>query len=127
MREIKFRMWDKNRKYMITWAAAVPRYVSCNGSVISITEGTCVSGHAPDVRSEPDVEIMQFTGLHDKNGTPVYESDIINEGSSIGVVGWCDVYHRWEYKTQTSSAGLYLFNGEVIGNIYQHPELINRR
>jgi len=108
MREIKFRAWLKN--------TGVMEYPEKQWHMFMWAED-----------ENQSIEIMQFTGLHDKNGTPVYESDIINEGSSIGVVGWCDVYHRWEYKTQTSSAGLYLFNGEVIGNIYQHPELINRR
>lgn len=76
-------------------------------------------------------EIMQYTGLKDKNGNPIFEGDIIKydeDKDEIGIIkfidGSFDVYSKDEnllYYPENRVPAEW----EVIGNIYQNPELIN--
>jgi uncharacterized phage protein (TIGR01671 family) len=85
-------------------------------------------------------QIMQFTGLLDKNGKEIYEGDIL--GLAEGVYGTWEVFWDDDFKgfslskTEEEIAGLGetlnkdVFDGitteaEIIGNIYENPELIN--
>lgn len=86
----------------------------------------------------------QFTGLTDKNGTRIFEGDIV-KGSAysqewIGVIVWIDeiasfgVYYRhrsnpttWEKSSilkRASKGFTDEFAAEVIGNVHDNPELI---
>ncbi len=82
---------------------------------------------------------MQFTGLKDMNGTEIYEDDIVfnhaEEGrSNSNTIIWdMDRYVIEQLSAQDDEINgigiyleLYLFNTdiEVIGNIYENPELI---
>ncbi len=88
--------------------------------------------------SDEDVEFMQSTGLKDKNGTEVYEGDIVilQEGhSSYYIVEWHDG-GMWVFRYMNDKKQYYALNTileflnysssecKVIGNIYENPELL---
>ena len=108
MREVKFRQWDSRRKIMHLGIGAT------NPS--GFVGFPCVSWEKSPV--------MQYTGLLDKSGKEIYEGDIIKEGGFISTIEWATPNARFCYKTITGTVGLYAFYGEIIGNIYENPELL---
>ena len=77
--------------------------------------------------------VMQFTGLHDKNGKEIWEGDLVKKEDRLPykVVfdkGCFTVAPLGEDGKWYAASGLYLatFHGEleVIGNIYENPELL---
>jgi hypothetical protein len=67
-------------------------------------------------------EVLHYTGLDDSEGTPIYESDILDHGGAVATVEWAVDGWKWDGKN------LWLASGEaggmVIGNRYEHPELL---
>ena len=113
-REIKFRAWDKQEGKMYEWEnfgfGRRDLYLNWNRVI-----------------GDPDrFNIMQFTGLKDKNGKEIYEEDILRIGEGlIREVYWDEDNSRWGMKDQTTF-GPIIFErwAEVIGNIYENPELL---
>ncbi len=84
-------------------------------------------------KAECDGILMQFTGLMDKNGKEIYEGDIIVNGLSgtwiikpleRGAMSLFGV-SPMRYKDSNYDISALNENVEVIGNIYQNPELLN--
>lgn len=110
MREINFRAWDKRFKRMSFGAGAL---------LLRINETDF---------SEP----MQYTGLKDKNGMEVWEGDIIEfdrdewgGNGNIFVVKWDSKGGAWNFGGGGSWEGDFSFR-QVIGNIYENPELLTQ-
>lgn len=115
-RKIKFRAWDKKNKVMINvWGINQIRI--------------CREQYATDFGGgtwEPieDFEIMEFTGLHDKNGKEIYEGDIVinSSGEILGEI----VMDNGCWKTKTGAC-IGCFMCEVVGNIYKNAELLKSK
>lgn len=67
---------------------------------------------------------MQFTGLKDKNGKEIYEGDIVKTVKEDWVKVYYDRGNYWVWRYQL--AYLWETGVEVIGNIYENPELVNQ-
>ena len=133
MREIKFRAWDKADKMMYAAMTSlhfdgIPHAATFIGAL----------GDERTVRAE-NLELMQYAGLKDKNGKEIYEGDILGreehecmDGQPVNsYLDTCQViWHQsaWYcdfWGNENLSIDDYdSTTGEVIGNIYENPELV---
>ncbi len=123
MREIKFRAWDKETKSM-----SPPRSLQD----ICIMKDTLADFAIMDGK----LEFMQFTGLLDKQGKEIYEGDFqlldYGRGKRIASVGWsgkdaCFVYLTLKDGFLHACREVDAKMNEVIGNIYENPELLEKK
>ena len=123
MREIKFRAWVKEKKAI--FEVILIDYVT--KKVTYLLERV---GHLLSIRDAKfnDIEFMQYTGLKDKNNKEIYEGDIFHIGSKkiLYVVEWIDCGLKGRQIKNISWIGLDYWKDdiEVIGNIYENPELM---
>lgn len=146
MRDIKFRVWDKDRKRMHIVGEFHHDFLSIDeDNNIYYLNLQCMEA-SPHKGIDPEhcaYRLMRYTGLKDKNGKEIYEGDIVkykvkgsdktyttvmkfNEehgaflfGIYEGVKMPCGKKTRMNKYTRKSVGSV-----EVIGNIYENPELL---
>ena len=126
MREIKFRIWVKDRK-------AIFEVISIDYVTKKVTYLLERVGHLLSIRDAKfyDVELMQYTGLKDKNNKEIYEGDILFEsfGERYYKVVFENGGFRAEFKGDFDEHSFDLIDVvaqgcEIVGNIYENPELM---
>lgn len=117
MREIKFRFWNREENQMIS------------GDTLAFEE------YAPLYQLLSQEGIMQYTGIKDKNDREIYEGDIVHLSSDDGVDykalivfkdgGFCAIDgSENDYSVRRYGLSRYDLKVEVIGNIFENPELL---
>lgn len=115
MREIKFRVWEKKNK----------RWIHKNIALVDDGQPYWIFGYSAEVVLRDEFEIMQFTGLIDKNGSEIYEGDIL----SIKLNAETNLKVPVEFKRAGFYADEYpvfavAHEAEVIGNVCEIPEIL---
>ena len=124
MREIKFRAWNKEKNIMV--------YDNEDGSAYywDGMYASDVDGVNTILNSQTTLEtydLMQYTGLKDKNGSEIYEGDIIKtkdfyECGELVFKGKIEVVKSLD--NYINRCSFIDTSGEVIGNVYENPELL---
>ncbi|MGH1867203.1 YopX family protein [Enterococcus durans] len=124
----KFRAWDKRKNVMRDVAVL---HFTKNGKINSIEYWiTPTELKTYHVRN---VELMQSTRLKDKNGVEIFEGDLVEHDDNINGV-WetfeaCEIvydegYAQFCFKWDAGNFLTDYRNLNVIGNIYENPELL---
>ena len=132
-REIIYRAWLKEEKKMVN----VETIDFSEKSIQYLEKNEIIDAYLLRTKFLEDVEIMQYTGLKDKNGKEIYEGDILKYKfpydrrlKHVSLVkfieteasfGLKDIYGN-EIPLYRITANNYF---EVVGNIYENPELLN--
>ena len=119
----KFRAWDKWRDRM---SVVDMIYIDTKGVRLYDDFGEYW-------RDFNDIELMQSTGLRDKNGNEIFEGDVVDYNGRKAIVNWHGSYASFIYrfvdelhKRNAEWNPLYLayYHFEVVGNKFENPELL---
>lgn len=125
-RVIKFRAWSGTKMYYPRPGCDL--LIRLDGRKFVQDDIGENSGLSP----ADDLVFMQFTGLLDKNGNEIYEGDMVRCGESEHTVemgftnncGECGWVWGWDMPEAEETLRK---SGEVIGNIFENPDLIEAR
>lgn len=120
MREIKFRAWVFGEMFEVRKIDFVEEFFTRVGKPGAI--GTDV------------IDLMQYTGLKDKNGVEIYEGDVVKGNDTLFTARYevAEVYYDKQHTQFRARVDYHTFLlrdylgdvVEVIGNIYENPDLL---
>lgn len=129
----KFRAWCVNAKEMkkVATIDMTSDVITCEIEI----DSECTYGPLFITGEDPDVVLMQSTGLKDKNGAEIYEGDIVK---AVAFLKWIGIVKYDTEKAAFMLDGLndthtrdnYVYMSqfdddfEILGNIYENPELM---
>ena len=127
MREIKFRAWLKEKKEMIDNAR--PDFFC---KQLHYLCGNSAGGQDVLGVSTEDIELMQYTGLKDKNNEEIYEGDIVTLHNNKYKVIFNTEEARFVLRDDEFEMNIPFTNNnnermEVLGNVYENPELLGEQ
>ena len=120
-REIKFRAWDKQKRRLIEHSMLFRLDTTNEIPFLPLLE-----------KFIPEYEVMQYTGLKDKNGNEIYEGDLVSDllNGSLGEVTFDEGCYLVDWEDELTTITLHQnireFDVVVVGNIYENPELLER-
>lgn len=139
MRDIKFRVWDKYKKQMYPISSIDYDIFSQEIRIIAVghENGMCTAYNKNHNSEKCDItalELMQYTGLNDKNGKEIYEGDIVKvDNIDLAIIYFDDDRMAWGIKPinefyfdsplLSENINLEL---RVIGNIYDNSDLLKK-
>lgn len=127
MRDLKFKAWDKVHQRMcqvlsLEYWDPEPGGEFILGGCYLVPECRCF-------RKIEELELLQYIGIKDRNGTEIHKSDILefndDKGSYRAVVDY--VYSGFMLRPVGGMIpNIDMEHWTIIGNVYEHPHLINR-
>jgi len=138
-REIKFRVWEQNKKKMVypIDTLKVSNEEGYSHLEQFLDRGDLVMADDYDIKHYKKLPciMMQYTGIKDVDGKEIYEDDIINgmtvtycgdQNGGLGMAcGWYlqqDDFERWiELESKCNANG---DNHKIDGNVHENPELL---
>nr|DAR38086.1 MAG TPA: YopX protein [Caudoviricetes sp.] len=127
MREIKFKVWHIRERKMYFLEA-----IDMCFELVTVTKKNSDKQDYAAYFRFSEIELMQYTGIQDKNGVEIYEGDIVkfisrfDDSKKMGTVRyWAgDAAFLIECEREIFFLFYDALNREVLGNIYETPELL---
>lgn len=125
MRDIKFRAWDGRIKKMVELTLLGLQYKFYDDLTVY---GVDTSDGNVAKAKKHKIPVMQCIGLKDKNGKEIYENDLIEYGEHLYQVAWdeetASFLLQGVFIAELESFPIDSEDLEIVGNIYQNPELL---
>lgn len=124
----RYRAWDSAKKKFVEHF-----FITDNGLICNMEEPT-LGYRLPIPIEKSELTLMQSTGLFDKNGKEIFDGDVVkmakdvySEPTYYEVVRHRGGAYRLESKKHGCELWLRHADCEVVGNVYENPELLEEK
>ena len=123
MREIKFRIWDIDEgKFIVNETDRL----GCGDTKKCMSERVDFENNSVEINADERYIFSEYTGLKDMKEKEIYEGDILFE--ILGEEYFKVIFENGSYRAENEEYSLdlseYAHLCEIVGNIYENPELI---